>query len=136
LSLKVTDVGELYLLDRLASAEMDAFTVHLYKNDYTPVDGSVDTDFTEADFSGYAGGISLSTHATPSTVAGRATTTWTPKIWTHNGGGTSNLVYGYFVLNSGGDVIWAERDPSAPRSMAVLGDAINVFLTYTGKSEV
>jgi len=137
LSLKVPDAGELVFLENLAVALLNGARVLLYQNNYTPVDGSVLGDFTEADFDGYtANGQVLGSHSTPAIVSGRATTTWTPKIWTHDGGATANLIYGYYVVDGSlTELLFAERDPAGPRSLGVLGDAINVFVTFTNKTE-
>jgi hypothetical protein len=47
----------------------------------------------------------------------------------------TNDVYGYFVTNVAGDVVYAERDPSAPVAMNAGGKTYTVFSRFTLNSE-
>jgi len=109
--------------------------VRLFKNNYTPVAGSVIGSFTEANFSGYTPG-SLGTLAAATTVSGRASTTaGTANTWTKSGA-TGNDIYGYYVTDSGGTVLyWAERGSAAPYSMNTNGEGLSVTPTVTQASE-
>lgn len=104
----------------------ETLTLHLYANNYTPVETSVVGDFTEATFSGYSGGVALSNWTAPAIVGGVATSAADPVDQTHNGGATSNTVYGFFVKNVAGDLVWAERDPS-PVVMNAAGQIYRVY---------
>jgi len=132
MSLKVPNVGELVLLDKLLAA--DDYTLHLYKNNYTPVDGSVIGDFTEADFSGYSGGEDITGWSAAVIVAGRAESTGDPIDQTHNGGATGNTIYGFYVVDSGGNLCWAERDPN-PFVINANGQIYRVEPKFTGVTE-
>lgn len=135
MALKVPNVGVISQLD-LLSALMDAsWVMHLFQNDYTPVAGTVIGDFTEATFSGYAGGITLTNPSAAAMVGARASTTFDDNLWSHSGGATSNLIYGYYVVDGGGGLQFAQRDSSGPRSMAALGDTYRVTPVYTLRSE-
>lgn len=125
----VPNEGELDLLTILR-AELTP-VLRLYKNNYTPVAGSVLADFTQADFSGYpAGGIALTYAAAATNGSGQAAMAADEEVFEHDGGGTANTVYGYYIVNTGTNkVIKAEKFDAAV-SMGVLGDKITVNETY------
>lgn len=111
------DEGELELLDK---ALKDALTVDenyllkLYRNDYTPVQGSTATNFTAATFTNYA--IKTLTRAgwnSATTVSNKAKSVYgTQQSWTC--GSTGDTVYGYWVEGAtSGKVLWAQRLDSA-----------------------
>ena len=56
MTLLVPDVGEVLLLSYSLNkiAPGDSVKLKLFKNDYTPVEGSLVGDFTEADTAGYS----------------------------------------------------------------------------------
>lgn len=111
------------------------YQIGLYKNNFTPVDGSVIGDITPADFSGYAGLQDLLSWATPTWISPRASSTHANVVWTHNGGGTPNDIYGYYVVDSLGDLAWAERNASAPVTISAAGQTYTVTPKYTRRSE-
>lgn len=120
--------GEKRLLDM--AVDGDSFTdvrLGVYKNDYTPVSGSVFADFTAANFSGYA--VATPSFSAATTVNGRGEIIDSAaRDFTHNGGGTSNTCYGYYVYdNANSKILWAERFGSA-LLMAVSGDKIRITL--------
>lgn len=132
--LVVPDAGEIPMLDAVTAAL--GLKLRLYKNNYTPSQSTVIGDFSgnEANFSGYAA-------ATPamgasSTISHKATSVdAATRTFTHNGGGTANTIYGYYVTDAGATIVyWAERLP-APVTMGSNGDTINVTLQLTLNSE-
>jgi hypothetical protein len=135
MSLIVPDVGELYILAAWISGLTPAnLKMYLYQNNMTPDQDTVLADFTEATFSGYASQtMSL---GTPTEVSHKAKTVATsPQVFTHNGGGTSNTIYGYFVKDSvTGNLAWAERFGSS-QIMTNNGDSISVPGQLTCDSE-
>ena len=135
MALIVPDISEPFLLAMIKNElNFGGMTLKLYKNNYTPVDASLLANFTEADFSGYAAASPVM--GIPVEVANKAVMQDTSsRTFTHNGGGTSNTVYGYFVLsNPGPDLVWAERFP-AGITMAANGDQISIQLQFTLNSE-
>lgn len=131
----VPDVGKKQLLKFLTGEVADIPTfIRLFKNDFTPGPATVIGDFTQADFSGYGAAAT----ANPVTAAAldasnRAVVTWDPVTWTKNGA-TGNTIYGYYVVDSTGSLLWAERfDGSIP--MTVDGAFIQITPRFTFKSE-
>src|ERR1044072_2949235 len=136
MALKVPDVGEVNILDTLRGV-WNSTTVrfHLYQTNYTPVDGSVLGDFTEATFSGYAA-IAVSSFAAATTVSNRGSTTANPITFTRGVGETSNSIYGYYVTDSTNTkLLFAERAPAPPISMTNVGDQIVITPVFTLSSE-
>jgi hypothetical protein len=135
MSLIVPDVGELYVLAAwIAGYPPSNLKVYLYQNNYTPVQGSVVGSFTEATFSGYAS-VSF-TLGTPTEVSNKAKSVATAaSVFTHNGGGTANTIYGYYVKDgTTGDLVWAERFGSS-QIMTNNGDQISIPCQITCDSE-
>ncbi len=135
MGLVVPDEGEVHLLDMLVGGtDMTGLHLRLYKNNLTPDQDTVLSDFTEADFSGYAQ-VSPS-FGSASTVSHKGKIVDTSaRNFTHNGGGTSNTVYGYYLVNSFDNVcLWAERFSSS-QVVAVSGDTITITLALTAQSE-
>jgi hypothetical protein len=135
--LVVPDVGELYMLDRIRAA-LNAPVItflRLYQNNYTPVQGSVLADFTEATFSGYAQ-LAVTDFGAAATVSNKAKIICAAaKVFSHSGGATSNTIYGYHVVYLGAPtILYAERFAS-PIVMAVSGDVISITPALTLNSE-
>lgn len=131
---KIPDVGLDELLDKLLGAYGNTLVMHLYKNDYTPVAGSTLGSFTEADFNGYAS-QTITTWSAASTSASVCSSTATALTWTKSAGGTTNNVYGYYVEDADGELLWAERDPSAPGRLSATGDTYTVTPEFQLVSE-
>ena len=132
MSLVVPDDGELLLLQYLVNISRDNTdhpVLHLYTNDIDPEDGSHGasgedfdaTNFTEATESGYAAitltGTNWTTEQTVSVSKA-----------VYNSGVTFTFtqsvdLYGYYVTDTSGDILWAERFPGAPVSFSGGGDA-------------
>jgi len=109
-----------------ATAASKLARIRLFKNNKTPAYTDVYADYTDADFSGYTGYAALVWGASFINGSNQGEIDATPVTWTHNGGGTSNTIYGIFVTDGANNLIYAERFP-APVSMSANGDSI----TYT-----
>lgn len=107
--------GLLKLLLRLVA---DDVVFHLYKNNVTPVKGSVLADFDEVDTFGYTSITVVAADWTTSGVAGdQGTLLAAPIAFTAAGGAWT--VYGYYVTDlAGAEVLWAARFDSAPITVA------------------
>lgn len=135
MALVTLNAGELLLLEWMlkSTSTPENLTLKLYKNDYTPVAGSVAADFTEADFTSYTSkSLSRGSWVAPSTVSGKASTSYASQSWSV--GTTGNTLYGYYIVGAtSGTAIWAERFP-APK-VVTDGDTVQVVPTFTGDSE-
>jgi hypothetical protein len=135
MSLVVPDVGEVYIMNSwLAGFPPSSLFVRLYQNNFTPDQNTLLSDLTVATFSGYAqASVTLGTFTT---VAHKAKSVGTAaQVFTHNGGGTSNTIYGYYVVDTfTGNLVWVERFGSS-QIMLNNGDQISITLQFTANSE-
>lgn len=133
-AVKYPDVGVVAMCDHLTTA-IDPAEIKLFKNNYTPVAGTTLANLTEADFSGYASVVLAGWTAAAIGAGGRAYSQADLVTFAHNGGVTANSIYGYWVVDSGGTLLWAERFATAPITMSGLGDSIVVIPQTADKSE-
>lgn len=83
--------------------------IKLFKSNTTPTHATILADLTEADFGGYAA-ASLDSPVVGSVLdaSSRAVITWNDVTFTRTGTPT-NTIYGYWVNNANGDLLWVER---------------------------
>jgi hypothetical protein len=139
MAMKIPDIGLFNLLQLFFVAGTLPIRVHLYSNNFTPVAGSVLSDFTEATFTGYSV-VNVSAWGTPTGPDGTGHETisaTTAPVFTRSATGTVQNIYGYYVTNQGGGTLlyWAERFASAPFAMQFNGDNITLNTLFTLKSE-
>jgi len=132
MTIVVPNAGEEAMLDLILGED---YTLRLYRNDVTNglTDDEVEvltaSDFDEATFAGYSaktltGGSWTTTGDDPSVGVYAAQT------FTRSSTGTEQLIYGYYVTDTGGGLVWFENFPG-PASMVSSGDAINVTPRFT-----
>lgn len=126
MTLVVPDEGERRLLEYIVNkASPTNVVIHLYVNS---VDLSTETftasSFTEATASGYSSVTLNGASWTVSTVAGVSTAVYDDTITFSFTAGQS--VYGYYMTNTSGAILWAEQFPGAPFNLPVTGGDISV----------
>lgn len=129
----VVKTGDLEILGVL-KAEDTLFKGKLFKNDVTPTVATILANLTVADFSGYANAtLAWGTPFINGSDKGEIDAT--QLTWTHNGGGTSNTIYGFYVVNAAETIlIYAERFP-APILMGTSGAEIKYTPRFTCVTE-
>jgi hypothetical protein len=133
MSLKIVDVGLPKMLDKLLTAYGNTLQLCLFTNNYTPAAGDTLANYTEATFPGYA--RQAVSNWIPSTVAASvATSNADQKQFQRNATGTGQAVYGYFVLDGAGALLFAERDPAAPITLTNQGDTYLITPKFTYQS--
>jgi len=97
--------------------------LRLFKNDFTPTAASVYADFTECTFSGYSR-VNLTPSLWTSAIiaSDQAITAFTPQYFTHSGGATNNVAYGYYVTT----------DPSLGDDRVIFCDRFDSPTTFNG----
>lgn len=130
----VLQQGDLSILNTVRLDGDCLKTLKLFKNDHVPVVGDGNGNYTEANFSGYASVALGDWNAAILNDDDKGEIDGDPATFTHNGGGTSNTVYGAYVVNNAGDVVYAERF-AAPRVMASNGDEIVYTPKFTAVSQ-
>lgn len=106
--------------------------LRLFKNNYTPVAGSVIADFTQADFTGYSQ-IDLSAMAAAAiNGSDQGFKQLLANAFTATAGVASQTIYGWYIVinNVGGSakVFLAEKFPAA-QVVASAGDSVQFDLT-------
>lgn len=131
MALIVPNPGEVLILNAgIGKTAATAWTLRLYSNDYTIVAASTEGNLTEVSGGGYAG-VAL-TAANWVTTPGSPTSSAYPlQTFTFTGTiGGSGTVYGYYITNAAGTLVYGER-LSAAFTPAVNGDNIKVTPTIT-----
>jgi hypothetical protein len=124
-----TDAGAIKILDKFFNTGNN-LTLKLFTNDYTPVEGTVVGDLTEAAGADYAAKTLTAGSWTCSSVGGIATAVYAEQTWTFTGALTGpQTVYGYYVIDSTGALIFLQRVDS-PATPALNGDKIVITPTY------
>lgn len=137
MALVTPDAGECECLDKMLLDPLttdESLSLRLYKNDYTPVQGSVTGSFTIADFTNYTNKtLTRAGWGAATTVSNKATSTFgTAQSWTC--GSTGNTIYGYYVVAAtSGVTLWAERFASA--RVLASGDVLTLTPKITLNSE-
>jgi hypothetical protein len=110
----------------VGAAPLLAPVLHLFQNDFTPLPTSVVGDFDEADFGGY--GTELPVFTAP--VFGPNGLISAPagvQNFICDGTAPSNMVFGWYLLDSAGGLVMSGRFAAA-KPMAANGDAITLVL--------
>ena len=137
MALVVLNQGEMYFLDSLRSNifVLGNLTLRLFKNNHTPTQTDDNSDYVEADFDGYASFPIDSWTPVYLNGSGKAEIDEVNRVFVQSGVVVTNNVYGYYVTDGAGNVIYAERDPSAPVAMNAPGKTYTVFGRFTLNSE-
>lgn len=105
-------------LNAILTALAFGWKVRLFSNDYTPVDGSVISDFTESTFVGYSAPTPSWTEGTDTN--GNAILTSNTLSYTFTPSSGSALAYGYFMT-----------DPNQTPEAYVGGERFGSSVTFT-----
>ena len=135
MALLVPNVGEVLLLSYSLNkiAPGDTVLLKLFKNDYTPVEGSVVGDFTEADTAGYSAIALAKADWTIETAAGVTTAQQPQKTFTLT---AASVNYGYYITDiAGTGLLWAERFDDAPHNIPSGGGTEKITVKMQGAQE-
>lgn len=129
MTINVPDAGENLILEMIVNkTAAQNLSLRLYKSNTTPADSDTAGTYTEADFGGYAA-ITLSGASWNSAASGSIAYS-AQQTFTLSSG--SNSIYGYYITQAvSGVILLSERDPSAPFSMANVGDNVKITPTIT-----
>jgi hypothetical protein len=101
--------------------------LHLYKNNLTPDESDILTNYTESAAAGYSAVALVGSSWTFATVSGTSSATYPRQTFTYT---TSEAVYGYYMTNrdTGGSqqIIWSERFNGAPYQIPTGGGTIDI----------
>jgi len=127
--------SSLEFLDSIVAGILENAELCLFQNNYVPVHTSALGNFTEADFDGYAR-ITLTTWPAAALDANnKASSALGFQTFTKTGAVTANTIYGVFVLDGFGNLIYAERFATAPFTLSVPGQLLLYKPVFTVTSE-
>lgn len=107
-NLIVPDVGKIAMARVIIQTNQIAF-IDLFQNNYTPDHATSLPLLTVANFGGYAQQAMAGPVVSPVLDAtNRAFITWNDVTFTRTGGPNQNI-YGYYVTDNAGNLLWAER---------------------------
>lgn len=113
----------------------NGLTLRLYQNNRTPAETDVASDYTEATFPGYAA-QALNDFGTPFlNGANKAQMQSGLHTFTSTGSSPSNTIYGYYVTDSGGNLVGAELRAAGPVTINASGQQYNVIVNTTDTGE-
>ena len=108
------------------AAALGTYYLCAFVNSHVPATTDVIGDYIEPSGSWYAR-ISLNAWgAAYVNAANQGEIDETFRTWTASGSLVSESIYGYFVVDGSGNLVWAEVDPSGPQPMSVLGQTFTV----------
>lgn len=135
-NLVVTDSGLVVQLDLLRTAWETKYQVGLFQADVFPKITSTIVELLPCDFSGYVG-LQTSFGWSGAVVDGtRSNTLANALTWTHDGGPITNFVYGYYIVDKKGFLMWAERFCPGPVWMDRPGRSVRVRPAFTLRNDV
>ena len=113
MALVIPNASEVKLLNNLLNISAPTNTIlHLYSKNLTPSSTTVIGDVTETASGGYAA-ITLTSSSWTVATSGGGITTASYAEQTFNIT-TSATIYGYYITNLAGDLLWLERFTAAP----------------------
>lgn len=130
MAIVVPNVGENIALEALVNKTAPQNPVlKLFKNNITPAETDVDTDYTEATFTGYS---SITLTGSSWNAASAGSIDFAQQTFTSSADQTAESIYGYFVVQAtSGKLMWSERFSSAPYTIENNGDDIDITPTIT-----
>jgi hypothetical protein len=130
MALLVPDTGENLVLEMIVNkTAAQNLVLKLFQSNTTPAEGDTAGTYTEATFSGYAS--ATLTGASWGAASG-GSISYAQQTFTHNGGGVSNNIYGYYITQTtSGVLVLAERDGSAPFALSNNGDNVKITPAIT-----
>lgn len=109
--------------------------VGLFQNDIDPKEWFTISAIVPCNFSGYDGLHDMLTWNTAVMVGNQAVAKQPERFWVHDGGAVQGYVYGYYVVDDEGELLWAERDPNGPVPMFYAGNLYRCVPTWSQQSK-
>jgi hypothetical protein len=134
MSLVVCDGAKQLLLTQLLSWLNANTRLRLFQNNHTPVHGDTAAAYTEASFPGYAFTALTSWGAVYLTADFHAFTDEVLRTFTATGSSPANTIYGYYITDLTGALLWAELAPAAV-TINASGQTYSVLPRFSDTSE-
>jgi hypothetical protein len=110
-----------------ASADLMTYVLRLYVNNHTPALTDTAADYTEPAGTWYVP-ITLVAWGTPFVnPSNQGEIDEVIRTFTVGGTPAAEQVYGYFVTDGGGNLVWSELNPAGPQAMDTAGQTYSVL---------
>jgi len=135
-ALVVPNVAEVTLLQGLVDALLDGGELRLFASNHTPVAADTLSTYSaiQASFGGYAGITLNSWSAVFLNGSDEAETDEIVRTFTASGSGLPQTIYGAYVVDSNGDLAYAELFQNAV-TLSAAGHTVNFQPVFTGRSQ-
>jgi len=129
----VPNIAEQLLLDVLIAEELDSAELRLFVANHTPVAGDVAATYLaiEAAFGGYAPQTLNSWTPAAINAGGAAETEETVRTFLATGAGLPETVFGVFVLDLAGDLVYADKFATGGITLAAAGQTVSYLPKFT-----
>lgn len=131
----LSKAGKLLLLDAITLGTPVSFFAGLFQNDAVMDQDMTLTRLGVANYSGYSGLQGLGAFSSASLDGERAIASSGPLTWTHNGGPIGQWIYGYYAVDSSGELLWANKRTEGPMMMSFFGQEVTVTPAVSLRSE-
>jgi hypothetical protein len=113
-------------------------TLKLYVNDISPAAADTSVSYTEMSTNAYVAKTLVQENWTTTSVTDpdggdMAEAVYAQQEWTFDDTGGANTIYGYFIVDEDGDVMWAQRFDT-PRVVGEIGDLLRLTPKKTYRS--
>lgn len=127
--------GSINACDAFTTRNTGLLRVGLFQNDWDPRPWQTISAVVPCDFSGYDGLHALMAWSAAVMEGDQAVSRAVERIWIHNGGPVQGYVFGYYVVDPTGKLLWAERDPAGPVPMINALGVYRCVPTWTQSSK-
>lgn len=112
------------------AGRLNGAKVHLYQNNIAVRPDTILTDFTEADFDGYAASAAVTWGTVATDSSGNAVVYGDAKTFLCTGSVTPNTVFGYYVTNGAGSTLEYAEAFATPVGFGNAGDNLVILPAY------
>lgn len=134
MALLIPIAGELVILSAM-QPWLNTLTCRLYQNDHVPAFGDTVSDYEEADFGGYEGLPTDDWNDPFASGEGKGEITHPTLRWEMDSEFPQCQVFGYYITNDDGELVWAERRPGGPITMNFPGKPFTVKLRQSLRND-
>jgi hypothetical protein len=130
----LVNYGVVQCLEILSAFWGGTLRIGLFQNNLNLQHGTIAANIVPCNFSGYGGLLNIAGWLPPTLLNDVGTMLGLFVQWTHDGGPVANDVYGYYVVDVLGELVWAERNVD-PVPVENLGDIYAVVPQFSLSSK-
>jgi hypothetical protein len=109
---------------------LNSCTIRLFQNEWTPAGGDAASDYVEASFVGYSAQPLNDFGLSYLNGSGQGQMNSCAHVWRQGVATPANLIYGYYVTDRAGWLVFAERRAGPPVEMAAVGAEYSLSISF------